>query len=434
MHSIPFISIHLPSASFLRAGAIVLILLMTVCMPGLCAGIDERLLTKGTTPTLTFGIIPGYTLPSDSVTLSGGLYNFLVTLPGKEVIIERSVEYGPYEQIASVITGDDGTFMYLDTPPGRAEHKVYYRASYVEEGKRIIETKPIFLYLGTPETIRVQGNTDESDSNGDSQIREILGYRFVIDSSLHDGERYLNVTMLVRTAIQGTTSGILLASPCGDEFEMLAIGIPGSDGKIEFPAVEGCSEYYMLCPVVDGEIIFCTEPFIYISEAEEDENTRSGGLGQQNSQILRDWITTSQFGDLLPETDLASEDEVDEITEQSDISDEISQVETPSFQIGTEPLLLKLHQVQAAQRGISTPVEVLVTSLDQTPVSEAKITLFLSSDLTYWYRAAKSTTNENGIAAFRVDAGHLATLKVRAAFLGNERYAYAESNSIVIIT
>ncbi|MCL2460468.1 MAG: hypothetical protein FWF19_03870 [Euryarchaeota archaeon] len=424
MHSIPFISIQ-------RAGAIVLILLLAVCVPGLCVGIDGRLLTKDTSPTLTFGITPGYTLSNSSVTLSGGLYNFLVTLPGKEVIIERSVEYGPYEQIASVITGDDGTFLYLDTPPGRAEHKVYYRASYVEEGKRIIETEPIFLYLGTPETIRLQGNTDESDSNGHSQIREVSGYRFVIDSSLHDGERYLAVTVLVRTAMQGTISGILLASPCGDEFEMLAIGIPGSDGEIEFPAVEGCSEYYMLCPVADGEIISCTEPFTHIGEAEEDENTQRGGLGQQNSQILRDWITTSQFGDLLPETDLASEDEV---TDQSNISDEISEPETSSIQIGTESLVLKLHQVQAAQRGISTPVQVFVTSMDEAPVSEAEITLFLSSDLAYWYRAAKSITNENGIAAFYVDAGRLATLKARAAFLGNERYAYGESNTIVIIT
>ena len=431
MYSIPFISINLSRVSFLRVGAIVLTLLLAVCAPGLCVGIDERLLTKDTSPTLTFGIIPGYTLPNSAVTLSGGLYNFLTTLPGKEIIIERSVEYGPYEQIASAITGDDGTFLYLDTPPGRAEHKVYYRASYVEEGRRIIETEPIFLYLGTPETIRLQGNMDDNDSNGNSQIREILGYRFVIDSSLHDEERYLVVTMLVRTSIQGTTSGILLASPCGDEFEMLAIGIPGSDGKIEFPAVEGCSEYYMLCPVVDGEIISCTEPFTYIGEEEEDENTQSEGLRERNSQILRDWLTTSQFGDLLPETDLAAEDEV---TEQSEISDESRETETSLIQIGTEPLALKLHQTQTAQRGLPTPVEIFVTSMDEIPVSEAEITLFLSSDLAYWYRAAKSITNENGIAEFYVDAGRLATLKARAAFLGNERYAYGESNTIVIVT
>jgi hypothetical protein len=33
-----------------------------------------------------------------------------------------------------------------------------------------------------------------------------------------------------------------------------------------------------------------------------------------------------------------------------------------------------------------------------------------------------------------VDVGRLATLKARAAFLGNEKYAYGESNTIVIRT
>jgi hypothetical protein len=429
MHSIPFISVCPPSVSSLRAGAIVLILLLAVCVPGLCVGIDERLLTKNTNPTLTFGMIPGYILPNNSVTLSGGLYNFLTTLPGKEIVIERSIEYGPYEQIASVITGDDGTFLYLDTPPGRAEHKVYYRASYVEGGKRIIETKPIFLYLGSPETIKLQENTDESDSNENSQIREIPGYRFVIDSFLRDEERFFIVTMLVRTAIQGTTSGILLTSPCGDEFEILAVGVPDSDGKIEFPTLVGCSEDYMLCPVVDGEIVFCTESFTYSDEAEEDENTQRRDLGQHNSQILRDWLSTSQFKDLMPETEFVIDDET---TEQSEISDEISEAEAASIQIGTESLVLKLYQTQIAQRGITTPVEVLVASLSEAPVSGAEITLFLSSDLVYWYKAAQSITNRDGIAEFYVDAGRLATLKARAAFLGNEKYAYGESNTIVM--
>jgi len=436
MHPIPFISIHPPIAPFLRIGAISLILLLTVCVPGLCVGIDEKLLIKDTGPTLTFGIMPGYALPGTPITLSGGLYNFLTTLPGKEIIIERSVEYGPYEQIASVTTGDDGTFLFLDTPPGRAEHKVYYRVMYVEGGKRVIETKPIYLYLGTPETITIQKNGNESDESENILIREIPGYRFVIERSLLDEERYLIVTVLVRTEIQGTTSGILLASPCEDEFEMLAIGIHGSDGKIEFPALIGCSDYYMLCPIINEEIVFCTEPFTFSKETEEDVDTPNKGLGYQKSQILREWLITSQFADLLPETELTTKNELftdDEIAEQSEISDEKDEIEPSNIQIGTEPLVLELYQTQVAQRGISIPVEVLVTSMNNTPVSNAEITLFLSSDLAFWNKAAQSTTNESGIAKYYVDAGQLATLKVRAAFLGDEKYAFGQSNTLVLI-
>ena len=443
MHSISFISIHIPSPSFWRA-SVIAILVMALCVPGLCIGIDERLLTKNTGPSLTFGITPSYTIPNHSVTLSGGLYNFLMTFPGRQIVIERSVEYGPYEQIALVITGDDGTFLYLDTPPGRPEHKVYYRAAYVEDGKRITETEPIYLYLGTQETVNLWEGTDEHNSHekskNQSQIREISGYRFVIDSILsEENEQYLVVTVFINPAIQGLTSGIILASPCGDDLEMLAVGIPGQDGTITFPTVEGCTWYYALCPVVDGEIMMCTEPFIYTKEAEEIEDTEdalANRLGRQNSQILRGWLSTSQFRDLIPNTSeqfLADEDEVTKepgiIAETSDSNTDIS-----PLQIGTEPIFLRLSQPRDTQRGIPTLFEVFVTSMDAAPIADAEILLFLSSDLVYWYHAARSKTDADGIAEFYVDAGRLVTLKVRAAFLGDDIYSTGESNTSVIIS
>ena len=435
MHSISFISTHMPLPSFWRA-SIVAILVLALCVPGLCIGIDESLLTKNTGPTLVFGIMPSYTIPNHSVTLSGGLYNFLVTLPGKQIIIERSVEYGPYEQISSVMTGEDGTFLYLDTPPGRPEHKVYYRVAYIEDGKRIKETEPIALYLGTRETVDLWEGTGGSSSYAElqnqNQIREVPGYRFVINSTLSDeNEQHLVVTVFISTAIQGSTSGIILASPCGDEFEMLAIGVSGSDGTITFPVVEGCSEYYILCPVVDGEITMCTEPFIYTKETQEREDTGAltDALGRQNAQILRDWINTSQFGDLVPNTSepaLADEEEV--ATE----SGEIIPINVPT-QIGTEQIFLELLEPHSVERGIPTLVEAVVTSADGAPIADAEILLFLSSDLVYWYHAARSTTDADGIAAFHVDAGRLVTLKARVAFMGDAVYRTGESNTIMII-
>lgn len=411
--------------------------MLALCAPGLCIGIDEDLLTKRTVPSLTFGITPSAIIQNQSVTLSGGLYNFLMTYPGREIIIERSVEYGPYEQIASVITGDDGTFLYLDTPPGRPEHKIYYRVAYIEDGRRITETQPIYLYLGTPETVEISERRDENNSQKEfknqTQIREVFGYRFMVDSILsEENEQYLVVTVFINTAIQGLTSGIILASPCGDDLEMLAIGIPGEDGTITFPTIKGCSEYYTLCPVVDGEITMCTEPFIYTQDTEDALTNR---LGQQNSQILRDWLSTSQFGNLIPNTSEHLADE-DEVTKEPEVTFETSDSDTGIFptQIGTEPIFLKLSQPHDTERGIPTLVEVFVTSMDGTPIADAEILLFLSSDLVYWYRAAKSITNTDGIAEFYVDAGRLVTLKARVAFLGDAVYSIGESNTIVIIS
>ena len=443
MHSISFISTPMLPPSFWRA-CIVAILVMALCVPGFCIGIDERLLTKNTIPSLTFGITPAYTIPNHSVTLSGGLYNFLVTLPGRQIIIERSVEYGPYEQIASVITGNDGTYLYLDTPPGRSEHKIYYRVAYIEDGKRITETEPIYLYLGTQETVdlleETDGNNLHEKSKIQSQIREVPGYQFMINSTLsEENEQYLVVTVFISTTMQGSTSGIILASPCGDDLEMLAIGIPSQDGTITFPTVEGCTEYYALCPVVDGEITMCTEPFIYIKETKEVENTEGflmNRLGRGNSQFLREWLSTSQFGDLIPNTsELASADE-DEVIQDPEVivtTDESDTGVSP-IQIGTEPIFLELFKPRNTQRGVPTLVEASVTSMNGAPVADAEILLFLSSDLVYWYHAARSITNADGIAGFYVDAGHLATLKARVAFLGDAVYSTGESNTIFIVS
>ena len=427
----------MPFASFWRACAIS-ILVLTFCVPGLSIGIDESLLTKNTAPTLTFGIMPGSTLPNNSVTLSGGLYNFLMTLPGKEIWIERSVEYSPYEQIASLTTGDDGTYLYLDTPPGRAEHKVYYRAVYVKDGRRIMETEPIYLYLGTTETVDFFQNSDDDSPRQNTdyrQIRELPGYRFMIDSILaEDEERYLIVAMFTNEVTRGSVSGIVLASPCGDEFEMLAIGRSGSDGVIHFPAIDGCTEEYMLCPVIEDEITSCTEPFAYIGE-EKRENTPESQLGERNSETIRNWLSESQFGNLMQNiSEPAGEEEILEEPEPETVIAENTDIDVSPTQIGTEPVFLELSQTQEAQRGIPTPVEAHITSMDGTPIVGAGITLFLSSDLAFWYYAAKSVTDENGIAAFHVDSGHFVTLKARATFSGDAMHTTAESNTLVIIS
>jgi hypothetical protein len=132
----------------------------------------------------------------------------------------------------------------------------------------------------------------------------------------------------------------------------------------------------------------------------------------------------------MPETVLATEDE---ITEESEMPDRGSEANASPTQIGTESLFLKLYLTKAPQRGVPTSVEVLVTSIDEIPLSDAEITLFLSSDLVYWFKAAKSTTNREGIAKFNIDAGRLATLKARTAFLGDEKYANSESNTLVLV-
>ena len=439
MHTILFLSQSVPKTTDTNKKyfhlltlwiCFVFITLVLFATPCFGVGIDESLLTKKTGPTLTFGIMPGYTLAGSSITLSGGLYNFLKAYPDQEIIIERSVEYAPYDQIAALRTGDDGTFLYVDTPPGRAEHKVYYRAVYVEGDRRIIETEPIFLYLGTSDTI--SSYHPESNSELQSQIQvEAMGYRFLVDSVIpeeetEETEEMISVTVFVSTGLSISASGFLLASPCDTDVEMLAIGVPGSNGMIHFPMLQGCSDAYMLCPVFDGEIDACTKPFSFVHEEQEEEQKDSSQSGR--APVLSGWLAGSQFAELMPNT--SSPDPSEVVREVREI-EKVDEISTPD-NIGDKPIVLTLRQIQGSQRGIPAQVEVIATSADGTPLSNADISLFLSSDLVYWYIAAQNTTDETGIALFHVDVDRLATVKVRAAFNGDKTFSSGQSNTIVV--